>query len=323
MMTDNPFADGYRAAEADQGDIFADMGRDRRPEPAPAPQAIPANQVLSIPAADYHADPAPEPSLSATLAKVLLGRSPLHAWMQSPRLNPDCKSVHKKTFDIGRAAHRAVLGCGDDYVEIPESVLAANGAASTSAAKAFIADARDRNLTPLKADEIASIEAMREVAHARLIEYGIEIAPDRSELCAVTKIDDVWCRAMFDHVPADPRLPILDFKTCEDASPAACLKAILNYGYHIQFGHYLDVWKAVTGEDRRFAFVFQEKSAPFEVSVIGLSGSFSEMAKRRAARARAIWSECVTTNNWPGYPVGIHQVDPPVWLVERELQEDF
>ncbi|WP_236036414.1 PD-(D/E)XK nuclease-like domain-containing protein [Rhizorhabdus histidinilytica] len=322
MMTDNPFADGYVAPQSGQSDILGDMDRERKPE-APAPQPVATDQVLRIPSADYHADPAPEPSLSATLAKLLLGRSPLHAWMQSPRLNPDCKPIHKKTFDIGRAAHRAVLGCGDDYVTIPADMLASNGEASTAAAKSFIADARDRGLTPLKADEVEQIEAMRDIAHARLHEYGIEIDPDRSELCAVTKIDDVWCRAMFDHVPADPRLPILDFKTCEDASPAACLRAILNYGYHIQYGHYLDVWKAVTGEDRRFAFVFQEKSQPNEVSVIGLSGSFAGMAQRRAARARKLWGECVTTNKWPGYPVGIYQIDPPNWLVERELQEDF
>jgi hypothetical protein len=47
------------------------------------------------------------------------------------------------------------------------------------------------------------------------------------------------------------------------------------------------------------------------------------MAQRRAARARKLWGECVTTNKWPGYPVGIYQIDPPNWLVERELQEDF
>jgi len=167
--------------------------------------------VHRLPSAVYHSDPAPLPSLSATLAKLITAKSPRHAWHASPRLNPDYESLNRKTFDIGRAAHRAVLGCGDDYVAIPTDLLATNGAASTSAAKAFIADARDRGLTPIKDDEVAQVEAMAKIARARLAEFGIEIDPDRSELAALAEIDGTWCRAMFDHVPADPRSPYFQY----------------------------------------------------------------------------------------------------------------
>jgi hypothetical protein len=128
---------------------------------------------------------------------------------------------------------------------------------------------------------------------------------------------------MYDNVPADAALPIYDYKTCEDASPAACLKSIINYGYDVQAAHYQAVWKAVTGEDRKFVFIFQEKPAPHEVTMITLSCSFRDVGETRAARARRIWGECLSTNNWPGYPVGLHEVDAPAWLIERELQENF
>jgi hypothetical protein len=322
-MTDNPFALDYREPAKEHSDIYEAFDREAPAPVTPKPAPVSVGEVIRLPSAAYHSDPAPEPSLSATLAKLLIKRSPKHAWHASPRLNPEWEAVNKKTFDIGRAAHRAVLGFGDEYVQIPEAVLAKNGAASTTAAKDFIADTRKRGQTPLQAAEVEQIESMRDIAAARLLEHGITLDPDRSELCAIAQVEGVWCRTMFDNVDADIRGPIYDFKTIEDASPDACMRAILNYGYDIQQEHYRAVWWAATGEIRPFVFIFQEKPKPHEVTLIRLSGSFEAMAKRRAARARKIWSDCITANNWPGYPIGMHEVDAPAWLVEREFEEEF
>lgn len=287
----------------------------------PLPSSLSAG-VHQIEGDAYHRDPAPQPSLSSTLAKTMLAQSPLHAWTASPRLNPDWEPVEKKTFDIGRAAHRAILGAGGDYVEIPDGILASNGAASTKEAKAFIADARDAGQTPLKAAEAQQIHAMRDKAHEKLLALNIDLDPARSEMVAVAEIDGIWCRAMIDNVPLDARLPIYDFKTCENASPDACQKAILNYGYDVQAEHYRQVWKAATGEDRTFRFVFQEKSAPFEICVVELGSDTLMIARKKIARAREMWRICLRDNNWPGYPLGIHRVDLPVWAIERWLERE-
>ena len=69
-----------------------------------------------IPENDYHADPVgPAPSLSASIAKLLVLKSPRHAWLAHPRLNKaKAEEVEKakRARDVGTATHKLVLGAG-------------------------------------------------------------------------------------------------------------------------------------------------------------------------------------------------------------------
>lgn len=296
--------------------------------PKPVPQHEKAHPLIlgtgvhQIDSAEYHADPCPEPSLSSTLAKTMLQQSPLHAWVASPRLNPDWEPKDSKTFDIGRAAHRAVLGAGGDYVAIPEDLLGTSGAASTKAAKAFIEDARAAGKTPLKAAEVDQIEIMAEKARGHMLMLGEDLDPARSEMVAIAQIDGIYCRAMLDNVPLDARKPIYDFKTCESAHPTAVQRAIANYGYDVQAEHYRQVWLAATGEDRPFRFIFQEKAAPHEICVVELGADSLFMARKKIARAREMWRICRDSGQWPGYPLGVHQIDLPSWALAQWLERE-
>lgn len=272
---------------------------------------------------DYHADPCPEPSLSSTLGRLLLNRSPLHAWTASPRLNPDHEPEDKATFDVGRAAHREVLGVGADWCVIPEDLLADNGAASTKAAKEYIAEARAAGLTPLKDAEATKIYAIAWAVRKTLDRMGIRFDDTRSELAATAQIDGVWCRAMVDNAPADPRLPIYDLKTTTDASPDACIRAVVTYGYDFQAAHYLDTWEAATGERRSFRFVFVEKAPPYGVSVVQLvddpddDADWMASARSKVREARRIWRECLDADDWPGYPARVALIGAPTYHLQR------
>ena len=64
--------------------------------------------------ADYRADPCPTPSLTQSLCKILIERSPKHAWTECPRLNPHYKYDDDTKYDIGNVAHRLILGRGKE-----------------------------------------------------------------------------------------------------------------------------------------------------------------------------------------------------------------
>src|SRR4051812_33404504 len=77
-----------------------------------------AGIYTDISAADYHADPCPTASLTQSIAKVLLAKSPLHAWHAHPRLNPDYQHDDATKFDVGNIAHKMLLGRGKEIVVI-------------------------------------------------------------------------------------------------------------------------------------------------------------------------------------------------------------
>ena len=279
---------------------------------------------FGVPEADYHADTlCGSPTLSSTLARLILARSPLHAWTVHPRLNPAWEPTEKKTFDIGRAAHRAVLGRGADYVAYPAELLASNGAASTKEAKAWAEGQRADGRTPLKADEVDLIGDMALAVDRQLAAMGIALDPARSEVVALAEVDGVACRAMIDNAPADSRLPLYDLKSTTDASPEALAKTVAAYGYDVQAAHYLAVWKAATGEDRKFRIIFVEKEAPYGVSVAELyrkpgdEADWFDHADALAADARRIWGECLRTGHWPGYPARVAVIGAPGWHLTK------
>lgn len=278
--------------------------------------------IYQLDADIYHRDPAPEPSLSSTVAKTLINQSPLHAWTISPRLNPNWEPDNRKAFDIGRAAHRQVLGVGDDFEAIPADLLGANGAASTKAAKEFIEDCRARGVTPLKEAEVDAIHAIAARVKAKLGLLDIHLDPAHSEVAALAQFDGVWNRCMIDNAPSDPRQPLYDLKTTVDASPAQVERTIMNYGYQMQAQHYIDIWKATTGEERSFVFIFVEKEPPFEVTLARIAYGTMVIAKKQIGRARELWRLCLDRGEWPGYPIGIMEVDLPEYWQARWLERE-
>lgn len=160
--------------------------------------------------ADYHAD---KTSLSSSGARKLLEPStPAHF-----RYEQDNPPAPTKTFDYGNAAHKLVLGNG------PELVVIQHDAWTTKAAKAEVAEARERGAIPLKQHEMDMVTAMAAAIRkhplaAALLDpaYG---APEQSGFW-IDGPTGIRRRVRFDWLPSiqSGRLIIPDYKTAADAS---------------------------------------------------------------------------------------------------------
>ena len=266
--------------------------------------------------AEYHADPIEGGSLSATGAKAIL-RSPAHfKWQRE-------NDVVKTTFDLGHAVHSMVLGVGLGIVEIPEAILASNGAASTREAKAFIAEQRELGKVPLKADVFDECKAMTEAVLVHPIARSLLEIPGKSEqsLFAQDKESGVMLRARIDRLPDQTPAPtiIIDVKTAASADPRDFGRSAAEYGYDIQAEFYKHVLKLARGDwETTFRFIVVEKSAPYLVSVIELDSEYASIGRQRMRRAIDLYKECVEKNEWPGYDPIEHLVGPPTWLAYAE-----
>ena len=267
--------------------------------------------------ASYHADCAEQPSLSASIAHILLTQSPMHAWFSHPRLNPLYRPDHAARYDIGTAAHAMLLEKDqsnivrlefDDY--------------RTKAAKQARDEARAAGKTPILAKHHAACDAMVRAAHTALDASELAGVFDTGapEQTCIWQEGDVWCRSRFDWMTGDGSI-IVDYKTAENAAPDGFIRRMPGLGYLTQAAFYLRGARAL-GFNPRFVFMVQEIEPPYACSFVGLSPAMQEIADANVDHAIEAWRDCMRTKVWPGYPTRICYAEPTSWqLTEYEMRE--
>lgn len=272
---------------------------------------ITAPGVYDIPEEIYFADPVPGGSLSSTGARLLLqpGGPAKYRWQQDNPPGP------KKVFELGSAAHKFVLGAGPELVRIDADEW------RTNEIKTKVAKVRERAAIPLKPADWEQVHGMAAAIRRHPI-AGALFDPARGEPEKTFIWQDpqtgVWRRARLDWLPhpGDGRLVVADYKTTIDASPHAAAKAIANYGYHCQDAWYRDAVTAVgLDDDPLFAFVFQEKTPPYLISVVALDPGDVQRGRDLNERALNLYADCAATGEWPGYGTGddIAHIILPRW----------
>lgn len=275
-------------------------------------------------AAIYHADPCPAPSLSSSIAKVLLEQSPLHAWYCHPRFNDQEESEPTRPKEIGTAAHKLVLGKGRDVVVIDADDYK-SGAAKAKRTEAYAAGHAPILRTDLtKAEGIANAVA-EQIGGIQGCEGFADATP---ELVAVSQ-DPLgpWLRIMIDKFDDHgDHAVIWDVKTGEQsAAPHGIGRRIANMSMEIQAGLYERVVVNLRPELAgrvRFRWLFIENDPPHSLIPVELDNVGMEIGRRKAAAAISIWQRCIETGFWPGYPNQIIQAEyPPYMATSWEYRE--
>lgn len=277
--------------------------------------------IYAIPAAQYHADPAPAPSLSSSIARELIMSSAHHAWWNHPKLNAAYQREENEHFDLGSAAHAFLLEGETNFVIVPGLDWKKKEAQEARAA------ARKNGKIALLAHQWVDLQAMVKAANQQL-----ELHQDPPRPLAVGKPErtliwkeagDIWCRARLDWLH-ESGLFIDDYKsTGASANPEAWTRGpLFNMGHDVQAAFYLRGYRAVFDVDATWRFVVQENYPPFALSVIGMTPATLDLANRKVEYALRLWRECIERDRWPGYPQVTCYAEPPPWELARwEAQE--
>lgn len=272
-------------------------------------------KIMQISAEEYHLDPAPEPSLSRSIAQILITESPLHAWLEHPRLNPEYSVKESGQFNIGSAAHSLFL----EGINQAESLDFTDW--RTKDARQAREEVYSRGKIPLLTEQFKTVEKMVSVAHKAMEKSkefgGFTIKNGNPEQTIIWQEGNSWCRVRPDCMNKSGNI-IIDYKTTDLKNQSAWMRAIPGNGYDLQSYMYSHGVKILTGHLPEFVFMVQEIKKPFSCYFVTLSESYKVVGEQKFRKALRLWDHCIT-NGWPDYDQRIHIAEPTSWaLMEAE-----
>lgn len=282
----------------------------------------------NIPDEVYRADPCPEPSLTQSIAKTLLSRSPAHA--KYMRQEPTTK------YDIGIIAHRLILGRGRELEVLPSDIEDWR----TKDARQSREGARAAGKLAVLAKDYDTAHDMRLEAIQQLVErgYGDDWSPEREcgEVVAIASCDidnpgsyvsdfpqfRYWLRALIDWLPSLARP--WDYKTTSASAAPDAIHRLLP-DWCIQAAMHERILNLIDPDNtgrREHRFVVQENYEPYALTVVRLTEAHMHIGRAQVARAEAKWARCVATGEWPAYPLEDATPEYPVWAMNRVMEND-
>ena len=260
---------------------------------------------------EYFAPQLAASTLSSTGVRELLAAP---AKFRHNQLNP---RPPKRSSDVGHAAHQLVLGAGPELVLFPGTGANPEAWQKTSDKEA-VAALRAEGKVPLRPSDWAAVHAMADALQShpfapRLFAVG---APERTIVWR-DEATGVMCRAKADWLRPDG---VVDYKSCDCADKAALSRSVHSYGYYVQAAFYLRGFRSVAPDQLPFfAFVAQEKDAPYLVQPFQLTERALAYGDRKCTEALELYARCVAADEWPGYPADdITLIDLPAYVRTEE-----
>jgi hypothetical protein len=275
-----------------------------------SPYEITKPGAYLIPDRAYREDPCEAPSFTQSIAKILLEKSPGHAWVAHPRLNPDWEPDDATKYDIGNIAHKMLIGRGREIV-----VLAFDDWRKKEAQDLRKHHTARGELAVLEKDVMLGIEMEKSARDYLKAEgYPEAFKEGWGEVVLAWQEGDLWMRVMMDWLTPGA-LPFYDYKTTkQSAAPHMLGWKAVNDGWDVQAAMVergLAILDPENAGRRKARFVVHESEPPFAMSVMQMRESWMVMGRKKLSRAFFMWRKAMETEEWPTYEGGMVEPDYP------------
>jgi hypothetical protein len=254
----------------------------------------------NIPEDEYHADElCAEPSLSCSIAQLLVTRSPIHAAAAHPRITRYREDKESDTFDFAKAAHALLLEADKERARAAGKIPLLVG--QWERARLMVEVVREQME---EIDQLRGVLAMRDAYRELTVVWQ--------------EPGGVWCRCRPDLMLNVGR--VIDFKfTGTAATPDVwASKTAWQMLYDFRAEFYLRGMRAVMpGRNWRYQFVVVENQPPYALALFEPPPQAYEEVAPAVQDAIDLWAECRRTNSWPGYSREIQWMEPPKWTGVR------
>lgn len=237
-------------------------------------------------------------------------KSPLHFKHQLDNAKEDTKALL-----FGRAAHKYILEKEDFYDEFAiVPIVDRRTKEGKELYQQFLSDNEGKDVISLEEFEIIKEmdAAIDKVPLARQLLTGEH---ERSFFWTDADTGE-QCKCRPDCLTEyQGEKYITDYKTTDSCADGHFERACKKYGYKLQAGMYTEGLFQNTFEQYGFAFVAQEKTAPYAVRVYICTPGFIDQGYDTFRELIGIYHDCKITGNWYGY-------EGPFDLVTELLMED-
>ena len=234
--------------------------------------------------------------ISRSELNVILSKTPMHFLYNSMHPKEDTPSLL-----FGRAAHKIVLEPETFFDEFAEGISVDRRTKEGKAKyESFLASVGNRSVISPE-----DMEILRDMRGAIANDYHAMNFLSGEHEKSFFWIDSATgekCKVRPDCIAeVDGKKYLVDYKTTDSCADGAFERSVRKYGYKFQAGMYREGYFQNTFEDVGFAFVAQEKTAPYAVRVYICSEEFIREGYDQFREAIGIYHECKTTNHYWGY----------------------
>ena len=264
----------------------------------------------------YLADPCRQPSLSSSIADVMVSESPLHAWACHPRglgiqTDPTAEML------VGSALE-SLLAMGDSALVVVDA-----DDYRTAAARQVRDQALAAGKVPVKRCEVEGLQAAAWAIGKKLAARGLRFE-GKHQVTAIWQEGDVWCRSRMDHWVEDQAL-IYDLKICDSANPDKIARKVNGFGYDVQWAAYVrgvEVLRPELAGRVRMKWIFAEPNPPYDVVVCRPDGELRALGQAKWKRAVERFGACLQSGKWPGHAETEIEIRALPWAMNHLLEEE-